>query len=138
MLKNKQFSKIYQALWYNCGSSNFSERLNYKECSILSEYAKPVLSLAGAEYFPRVNRYSALTEELRKALSSHMRIYIIGLEIDACILSTSFALFDEGFQFHILEDCVSTKSEDLADAAKKIIRRNMGTGCLIQSDSIWK
>jgi nicotinamidase-related amidase len=73
--------------------------------------------------------YSACTKELLDNLkqSNISETVLVGMETDACILSTAFDLFNAGFQVKILSDlCASAQGKDLHECALRILRRNIG------------
>jgi nicotinamidase-related amidase len=53
------------------------------------------------------------------------KIYLCGLEIDACILASVFDSFDLGYKFDVITNLCSSKDKELVFATKRIIKRNL-------------
>ncbi len=74
--------------------------------------------------------YSAFkAPEFVKYLKQHYieELFLCGINIDCCVLSTAFEAFDLGYKIKILEDLCSVSSprDDYEQSAKTIIARNL-------------
>lgn len=137
LLHNKKFDKVIMTMWFNSGVNNFTECLNYENCQVDGKDAGLIKLYHGSSVYPRVNRYSCLTEEMLSILKYNMHIYLCGLETDACVLGTAFGLFDYGFKFNIIDDCTTSKNKELEDAARLIINRQFGVNTFIRSTDLY-
>ena len=52
----------------------------------------------------------------------------------ANILATLFSLFDKGLNFKVVSECVTSKTVEIDDAARKIIRRQFGNVIIEMND----
>ena len=75
--------------------------------------------------------YSALTDELRALLKKDDIIYIVGLETDACVLGTCFALFDAGYTFRVVREAVATNHIGVERAVFELMVSNFGEDALL-------
>lgn len=55
------------------------------------------------------------------------KLYLCGIDIDACVLASAFDGFDLGYEIHILKDLsLSHSGKKLDKAALEIIKKNLG------------
>lgn len=137
LVKHGQFDYIIQTMWFNSGVNNFTELLDYEECKVDGKDAGLIKLFPKAHVFPRVNMYSCFTDDLKAILKYNMNIYVAGWETDACVLGTVFQLFDYGFKFKILEDCVASKNTELEEATKLIMLRQFGDNIFTLSTELY-
>lgn len=64
------------------------------------------------------------------------RLYIAGLESDACVLATLFDLWDAGFSFRVYRQGIGTNRTDLAEPTLALIRRQFGAEIFVQSRAV--
>lgn len=126
LLQKERFDLVLQSCWRNDPGSRYETQLGYA----LGKEAAPLLSCPGAGVLFR-STYSAVNEELRRCLRQDDRIYIAGLETDACILATLFDLWDGGYSFRLYGKGVGTNRADLAEPALTLIRRQFGEQVLL-------
>lgn len=138
LIKYKSFDYIIQSMWFNSGVNNFTELVDYEDCKVDGRDAGLKKLFPKAHVFPRVNRYSSFTEDLKSMLKYNMHIYLCGLEIDACVMATAFDLFDYGFKFNVIRDCTLTKNNELQKAAELIMIRQFGNGIFIESTNLYE
>lgn len=130
------WDKIIQTMWFNSGDVNnlYIQNLNYEECQLSGKDCGLVKMFPGATVLPRINMYSCATEEFLSIMKYNMNVYIAGWETDACVLATLFSLFDKGLNFKVVSECVTSKTIEIDDAARKIIRRQFGNVIIEMND----
>lgn len=78
--------------------------------------------------------YSAVTPDFERLCGSADKIYIAGIDTDACVLATAFALFDKGIQPIIIQNCCATSgSAILHKHTLDIMKRQFGKQSVITS-----
>lgn len=126
LIERERFELVIQSCWQNYPGSRYEAELGYK----LGAQASPVISCPGGKVLLR-STYSAVNEELRQLIQKSDRLYIAGLESDACVLATLFDLWDAGFSFRVYRDGIGTNRKDLAEPTLALIRRQFGEGVFI-------
>lgn len=123
-----KISKCVFSKFINYDGSIFSESLNW--CKMKSEEEQEiVIPVEKEDIVINKTQYSALTQEMRDLLhkEKYDRVYLCGLETDACVLATAFDLYDFGINPIVLADCcASTKGTEYHVAALKIMERSFG------------
>lgn len=137
LAKNYKWDMIIQTMWFNSGDKTnlYMQNLNYDECQLDGRDCGLVKMFPNVHVFPRVNMYSCATEQLLQVLRYDMNVYIAGWETDACVLATLFSLFDKGLSFFVVSECVTSKTDEIDEAARKIIKRQFGD-VIIRMDDI--
>ena len=78
--------------------------------------------------------YSAVTPDFEHLCGSADKIYIAGIDTDACVLATAFALFDKGIQPVIIQNCCATSGNaNLHKHTLDIMKRQFGKQSVITS-----
>ena len=128
LAKSFKWDMIIETMWFNSGdeSNLYMQNLSYDECQLEDKAGALVKMFPNVHVFPRVNRYSCATEQFLAILNYNMDIYIAGWETDACVLATLFSLFDRGVNFKVVSECVTSKTDEVDEAARKIIKRQFG------------
>lgn len=111
----------------NREESIFEEELNYED-SMEPELPKWLIKRSD-RIFNRFGYDGTRNEEFSRYLSNNRvdRCYIVGVETDACVLSTAMGLFDLGIQPIVIKDCCTTEaSENVENSALNVLRRNIG------------
>lgn len=126
LLQRERFDLVIQSCWQNYPGSPYETRLGYDR----GMEARPLLSCPGEKVLFR-STYSAVNGELRGCIRQDDRLYVAGLETDACILATLFDLWDAGFSFHLYREGVGTNRSDLAEPALALISRQFGDEVLL-------
>ncbi len=127
--KNK-FDFVAFTKFVNNKNSNFFKLLNWKKC----------LSSPDTDIHPTLSRFVNKNNLFEKATYSVFKcdklvkilkknninkIFLCGIDIDACVLASAFDGFDLGYEIYILRDlCLSHSGEKLDSAASEIIRKN--------------
>lgn len=133
-----KWDNIIQTLWFNSKteSSLYMQNLGYGECDPNSKDSGLVKRFKNSVMVPRYDMYSCVDENLVHMIYGGAEVYIAGWETDACVLGTCFGLFDRGINFKVITDCVSSANTDVHVAALKIIQRNFGRSCLVESKDL--
>jgi len=119
VFKNNPESPLWRILkWKGCNKGKDIEIMN--QLSNLVDNSKIIFR----------NTYSLLkSPQVKIKLKKYKigQIDICGFDTDACILATTYDLFDSGYKPVILKNlCFSTSKEKLHKSALKIIERNCG------------
>ena len=106
--------------------NNFVRDLNYYKC--IKDDNKLAINPKENKVFIK-KTYSAFNDDLKKYLTENNinKIYLCGLETDACVLKTALDLFENEYDFYVLKDfcgCTNGKSAHLN--AIKILQKNIG------------
>lgn len=133
-----KWDKIIQTLWFNSkdSTSPYVTNLGYTECSPEQRASGLVRRFKNSIMLPRYDAYSCMNDELLSYLRNVEMIYVTGWETDACVLATCFALFDRGYPFKVVTNCVHSKSADAHEAALVVMKRNFGECVLVTSNEI--
>lgn len=114
----------------NLPDSNFVKKLGWGgcKCSPETDIAMDISKIPGEVYVFEKHTYSIFkSEEFRDFLERNniTKLYFCGLDIEACVLASVFDAFDFGYDYEILlELSASSAEENLAEYAKKIMKRN--------------
>ena len=117
----------------NTHGSSFEKHLNWKKCYKNSEESSLAFIPSKDSIILEHSNYSCLTKDLKKLLEKKYisHIDLCGFDTDACILKTAFDLFENKISFSILENyTTSTRGSTLDEAAKIILKRNLGKDIL--------
>lgn len=117
---------LYDQIFINTPQSVLAKKLNY--FGGMGEDNELVMNEMNHKIFEK-NVYSAYNDELKKYLETNQinKIYLCGVDTDACVLKTAFDLFENGYDVFVLKDyCASTGGEKLHQAALEILKRNIG------------
>jgi len=119
VFKNDSKSSLWRIFkWKGCNKGKEIEIIN--ELSDLVDSSKIIFR----------NTYSLLkAPKLKEKLKKNKikQIDICGFDTDACVLATTYDLFDSGYKPVILKNlCFSTSKEKLHEPTLKIIERNCG------------
>jgi len=125
------YDKIIFTKFINYGNMNYINRLGYRgmtdspDIDIVDELEQIELRSTVINK----NTYSALkNEQLRKeVLESNSKLYICGVDTDACILATAFEAFDLGIEFEILLNLVGTSASNPSMDVLGLLHRNIGS-----------
>ncbi len=129
-IQENKFDFIGFTKFVNNKNSNFFKLLNWKKClnppdtdiyTTLSRFVNKNNLFEKATY--SVFKCDKLVEILKK--NDINKIFLCGIDIDACILASAFDGFDLGYEICILEDLsLSHSGEKLDNAAVEIIKKN--------------
>lgn len=123
-----KWDKVIETMWFNSGeeSNLYMQNLGYDACKLEDADAGLVKMFPATIVLPRINRYSCCTDDFFKLINYNMNIYVAGWETDACVLGTLFSLFDNGVNFTVVSEAVTSETDELDMMAKKIIERQFG------------
>ena len=96
--------------------------------------ASPVKDFKNIEVFEKT-KYSALTSKrLLTKLKNEgkKRLFLSGLYLEKCVLSTAIDGFQKNFEMVILEDCVITRVDELRTPTLEIIKNGFGRVATIE------
>jgi nicotinamidase-related amidase len=134
ILSHNNFDLIIQTKYVNPKGSTLEKNLGWTYLRNSEEEAF-VYNAKGAKVFTR-SKYSAVEDKMLKLFKSNDRIFLCGLETDACVLATAYTLFDAGFKIHIIEDATATNAKFGEGPAIEIIKRNFGKDCLVDHNHL--
>ncbi len=126
LIQRNLYDQIAFTRFINTPQSVFAKKLNY--FGGMGEDNELVMNEMNHKIFEK-NVYSAYNDELKKYLETNQinKIYLCGVDTDACVLKTAFDLFENGYDVFVLKDyCASTGGEKLHQAALEILKRNIG------------
>lgn len=134
LMVQRPWDVIIQTRWMHKEKTSFTERLFYRDMAAKGK-EDLVLNHGNFTVIKR-HTYNALNKDLVKCLKKQDEIYVCGLEIDACVLATCYALFDEGYNFRVVQDAVSSKRTSLYKPCLELMERNFGSDTLVQSQYV--
>lgn len=111
----------------NREESIFEAELNYKD-SIEPELPDWLIRRSD-KVFERFGYDGTRSEDFSTYLLDNKieACYVVGVETDACVLSTAMSLLDMGIQPIVIKDCCTTEaSDDVENSALNVLRRNIG------------
>lgn len=113
------YDKVVATVFKNKKDSNFVKRLGYKDCM----YANDSSIEFKADDIIVKNTYTVPVEQVG---SIDDIITIIGCDTDGCVLASLFVLFDNEYNFQVLNEyCYSSGGEQYDNITKQIIKRNI-------------
>jgi nicotinamidase-related amidase len=83
--------------------------------------------------------YSCLTKEVLKFINDNNidKLYLVGLETNACIMATALDAFGKGISTTVVKDCCAcTQGASQHDSAIKMLEYNIGDHNVINSDEL--
>ena len=125
--------QIHATIQTNPEDSPFTTRLNWLKAKTPEEQ----------QLLPPLNKIPTLNIHYKTGYSAaphlplsqikNSTVIIMGIDTDACIMATAFALFDQNINFHIAENYTTTTSRDrtLHNYALTIARRQFGKNSVI-------
>ena len=131
-LENENYNYVLFTQSINDPESNFHKILNWKK-GVDGDFIEihPLLRpyLTESNTFKK-NSYSAFkSQDLVKFLQDKNveKIFLCGINTDACVLASAFEAFDLGYNFDIIDELCSVSSfrQDYIDSANTIITRNL-------------
>ncbi len=134
----KERCPVYATLHYNVQNKrdpffNFYGKVILKSSDGF-KIASPVKDFKNIEVFEKT-KYSALTsKKLLKKIKNEgiKRLFLSGLYLEKCILSTAIDGFQKNFEMVILEDCVITRVDELRTPTLEIIKNGFGRVATIE------
>ena len=127
LLNNDYFDKIAFTKFINYSDSYFVKKMNYKRCMDKND-CEIVIDTLDNKVLEK-GKYSVFNDEFRDYIMENKisEIYLAGVDTDACVLSTAFDLFENGYDVYVLKDyCASSGGISYHEAAISILKRNIG------------
>ncbi len=130
-IQSSKFDLVLFTKFVNYKNSNFFKLLNWRKCLCPPDTdIHPVLVkfINDNNLFKKASYSIFKSDKLVKSLkkSNINQIFLCGIDIDACVLSSAFEGFDLGYQVHILKDLsLSHSGKKLDSAAFEIINKNL-------------
>ena len=130
-IDNNKFDLLLFTKFVNKEGSNFFKKLNWKKCTAPPDTdIHPALSrFANKNNIFEKTAYSVFkSKKLAKFLkkSKITKLFLCGIDTDACVLASAYDGFDLGYDIEILKDlCLSHSGEKLNKSALNIIEKNL-------------
>lgn len=132
LINSQKYTNIIFTKFINNKDNNFYNILNYKGC-INENDKKIVIDTTNYKVIEKTT-YSAYNIELKNYLNSinFNSIHICGIDTDACVLSTTISLFDNGYNVKVLKNaCMSHSGKKYHFIALKILEKLIGKDNII-------
>ena len=125
----KQYDFIIFSKFVNSEKSNFFRKLGWKKCmkppetDIVKELREIPCHIFERPCYS-VFKSNDLTRFIRE--KGIKKIYLCGLDIDACLLASAFDAFDMGLDYEIIKELSGSSSgKKMDESARRIIKRNL-------------
>lgn len=129
-LKNNNFDYIFYTKFNNNNASLFSKLLNWNEM-ISSEAQELAVDFHSKAIIFEKDGYGLTKNQIDTLKKMNIaEIEICGTDIDACVLSIMFNLFDAGIKPILLKDLTGSSTKDMMPPALKIIKNQFGKSCI--------
>lgn len=130
-IENNKFDFVLFTKFVNKEDSNFFKIFDWKKCT-----DSPDIDIHSAlvKFVDKNNAFEKSTysifkcEKLAKFLKKNKitKLFLCGIDTDACILASAYDGFDLGYYIEILKDlCLSHSGEKLNNSALNIIEKNL-------------
>ncbi len=135
--KNKaRFDQVVFFKFVNTSSSNFVKKLGYNKAMDKKETVIPSNLKRYADRIIERTSFSVFVPKFTNLLSRDARVFLAGLDSDACIMASAYHGFDLGYDIRVVKDLSFSKDIDFHRIAFKILNRNLGP-IVVNSDSIF-
>ena len=129
-LKSNNFDYIFYTKFNNRSESLFSKLLNWNEMTSSEDKELAIDFHSNAIIFEK-DGYGLTKSQIDTLKKMNItEIEICGTDIDACVLSIMFNLFDAGIKPILLKDLTGSSTKDMAPPALKIIKNQFGESCI--------
>ncbi|OIN84113.1 isochorismatase family cysteine hydrolase [Francisella sp. TX07-6608] len=130
LIENNDFDYIVFSKYVNDLKSNHYKLLKWDECQNSPDIDIHIelLEFSNSENVFEKNTYSIFKSKMLDFFKAKniSKIYLVGIDIDACVLASAFEGFDLGYDIEILQDySLSDGGKELNEAAIRIINRNI-------------
>lgn len=108
LIESDKFDLIAFTRFINSEESLWVNKLNFKGC-LTEEEKQIVIDTKDYKVFDK-SIYTALNKELREYIKENNidKIYLCGLDTNACVLKTAVDLFENNYNVYVLQDyCMS-------------------------------
>lgn len=123
------YDLVIQSRWVNSEDTLFFKALGYQDGFKWSDGDLAIHD--DSHYVITRSSYSCITRELQNLLHDDDEIFVCGLETDACVLASCFSLWDLGYTFHVLRQCVYTSDKDRNAQVLSLMQRQFGSDVLV-------
>lgn len=132
-IQEKNYDMIFFSQLVNQKSSNFYERLDWKDCMNSEEIqiVSELKDLASENTVVQKETYSVFkSEEFNSEINLEEvnKLNLCGVDSDACVLATAFEAFDKNLDFEILRELTESTSEnrqEFEEYAERIMERSL-------------
>ncbi|MBI4239666.1 cysteine hydrolase [Candidatus Uhrbacteria bacterium] len=130
-IENDTFDFVVFTKFINKENSNFFKKFHWHKCtgSPDTDIHAVLATFVDENNVFEKSTYSIFKcEELAQFLKHHniTKMFLCGIDTDACILASAYDGFDLGYDIEILEDlCLSHHGEELNNSALTIIKKNL-------------
>lgn len=109
-MNKNNFDYVAFTKFINFDTCNFNTVLNYKGC--MSEEERNIVIDTGNNKIFCKSVYTALNNELIDYINNNNinMIYVCGIDTDACVLKTAIDLFENNYNFRVIENCSMSHS----------------------------
>lgn len=110
LILKEKYDYIAFTQFINDVDSNFYLKLKYEGC-MTNIGQKIAIDTLGYPIFQK-KIYTALNEELKQFIKKNdiEKIYLCGIDTDACVLKTAIDLFENNLDVKVIEDCCMSHS----------------------------
>lgn len=132
LIKSKKYDDIIFTRFINSKDNPAYTKCSWYGCMDEESY-KLAVPEENYKVFDKAT-YNSFTKEVKEYIDNNKfdNIYLCGVDVDCCVLSTAFNMFDANYNVYVLKDYVySMISEKAKDIALEIIRRCIGTDYVI-------
>ncbi len=127
LIRNNNFDYVAFTKFVNFDTCNFNTMLNYRGC--MSEEERNIVIDTGDNKIFCKSIYSALNDELVNYINDNNIdiIYLCGIDTDACVLKTAIDLFENNYNFRVIENCsMSHSGKEFHEFAVKMLKKLVG------------
>ena len=127
LLNKESFDYIAYTKFINDENSNFYKTLNYKGC--MNENDRKIVLDIGNNIIFNKKTYTAFNDELKTYIKENNinKIYLCGIDTDACVLKTAIDLFENNIDVKIIENCcMSHSGKKYHNYAIKMLKKLIG------------
>ncbi len=130
-LETNNYDLILFSKFINVENSNFIKKVKWHKCKTSPEtdIVKELSEIATKNHIVEKNTYSLFKSKPFTNLlneNNSTKLFLCGLDIDACILASAFEAFDIGYDFEILLELTSSSAKsEITSSAQQIIKRNL-------------
>ena len=129
LLDSPEYEDIIFTRYVNDKDSLIYKSLGYDEC--FSEEDRALVFDSKDHRILDKATYSAY-EKLKKHLTEQDQVYLCGIDVDCCVLTTAINLFENNYDVYVLKDYVyCMNGEETRKEALHILERNIGENRII-------
>ena len=141
LIEEHNWDKIIATQFINKENSGFIDIMGWEEMMNKPDIDVEEKISREADIVVQKNGYSALTAEVERIIIENKikEIYIVGVDTDGCVLSTTIDLFEYNVKPFVLKHyCASTGGVLIHRAGLKILKRTIGKHQVINGRKIDK